>query len=170
MAWRHVTMQSIALLSCALIAALLAACSDTSANQVGRTQAETPCDVSEPTLRLVDESGRENPVPLRFGSDFAGPDEPHAAPNGAKGQLWVVRSENPPLFVQLQADRLDGPGARRFEIFRAGTTTPPLRWPGGGQGYPYEPTERESPIPAAGCWRISVVGQPGHSVTLRVLP
>jgi hypothetical protein len=133
-------------------------------------QAETSCDVSKPVLQLLDETGRENPVPLRFGGDLAGPDEPHAAPSGTKGQLWVVHTEDPPLFVELQADRLDSPGSRRFEIFRAGTTTPPLRWPGGGKGYPYEPTERESPIPAAGCWRISVVGQPTDSVTVRVLP
>jgi len=121
-------------------------------------QAQFRCPVSEPARRLETVDGARYPVVFGFGGELAGPVETWSATSATKGWVWLLHTADPPLFAHLRADRLDAADRVDFEVVRAGTTTAPLVWPTGGEGYTYMPTQRDAVLTKAGCWKVSLVG------------
>lgn len=107
-------------------------------------------------------------VPIRFGSRLAGPSIVNHA-EGTKGQLWLYRTDEPPILLQLEAHRLNGPERFGFVLIRAGTSAPSVQWPGGGgQAFTYRPGELGRLLPSPGCWRFRIGG--GIEIDEVILP
>lgn len=142
----------------AAVAVLLAALLLSACGGVGNARAQaapSSCPVSSATqIVLSSEDTRE----LRFGGSLASPSWVAAAPSGTKGELWAYRTDEPQFFVELEAHRLGGSERVRFQLLRTGTTVPPITWPGGGRGYLYGTSQRQSAFTPVGCWRVNVIG------------
>lgn len=83
--------------------------------------------------------------------------------------MWVYRSESAPTFLTLRAARAGSDEVIVFELFRPGTSTPTVAWPGGGIAHPYGHTSREAVFRTPGCWVIHLLdGGPEEIVVLPV--
>lgn len=104
---------------------------------------------------------------VRFGDRLAGPAEIDHR-DGSKGQVWLLRSDDPPLIVRVHAEQADGPGRSAFDLVRATTTRPPGVWPSGAAAFVYMPGDLGRILPTAGCWKFWLTNRADDVVTLPV--
>jgi hypothetical protein len=91
------------------------------------------------------------------------------ANDGTKGQVWVYRTAEPPLFMRLIGERTAGRVTVSFEIFKTTVQAPAVPFPGGGGGYVYTMTSSEAVFRDSGCWRVRREGTgAADAVVLRI--
>lgn len=113
------------------------------------------CPLSPLTSIASSQGGWE--FQFRRSGELAGPAVVKSR-DGTKGQLWVLRTDDPPLYLSLRAERMDSPGLKVFEILRSGTETPDVPFPGGGRGYVYIVSTLTPVLTEPGCWRVGRIG------------
>jgi hypothetical protein len=119
------------------------------------TPATADCPVSPTGVIVTTRTGGERV--FHWSGDLAAPADIWAN-NGTKGQIWIYRTNEPTSFMRLLGERADGRKEVSFEVFRVTVQAPPIRFPGGGQGYVYAMASSEAVFRDAGCWRVRVDG------------
>jgi hypothetical protein len=130
----------------ALVALFLVAC-------VRSPAAECPTSATA----IVSSQQTGNDRQFYWTGDIAAPTD-IVARDGTKGQVWIYRTNDPPLFLTLVGERIGVQERLSFELFRLGTEAPPVPFPERGTGYAYMPTQREPIFSGPGCWRVHVSG------------
>jgi hypothetical protein len=129
------------------------------------TPATADCPVSPTGVTSTTRTGTDR---FHWSGDLAAPADIWAN-DGTKGQVWIYRTNEPTLFMRLLGERADGRKEVSFEVFRVTVQAPPIRFPGGGQGYVYAMASSEAVFRDAGCWRVRVDGTAANeAVVVRV--